>query len=116
MKLLHVTIHTDRFEEEKAFYRDIAGLRMIRDQSSPERKMVFMANEAGDTEIEIIGDAAASDAGNDFLSIGFRTEDVEEKHEQLARLGLAPSQISCPKPGVRFFFVKDPAGVRVQFM
>ena len=31
MKLLHVTIQTSRFEEEIAFYRDIAGLSVERD-------------------------------------------------------------------------------------
>ena len=116
MKMLHVTIRTDQFDDELKFYQEIIGLRMIRDMRPMGRKMVFLANEAGETEIEIIETPGAGNAGNENLSIGFRTENVEAKRQELISLGLEATPMICPNPQVRFFFVKDPAGVNIQFM
>ena len=58
----------------------------------------------------------AENAGNEFLSIGFRTQDVEAKREELLEKGLNVSPMVSPGPQVKFFHVTDPAGVRVQFM
>ena len=116
MKMLHVTIQTCRFEEELKFYQEIAGLAITRDMRPMGREMVFLANAEGETEIEIIGNPGAADAGNEYLSVGFRTEDVEAKREELVAMGLEASPMVSPNPHVKFFYVKDPAGVRVQFM
>lgn len=50
---------------------------------------------------------------NDGLSIGFQTEDVAAKREELIAMEIA---MVSPNPQVQFFFVKDPAGVNIQFM
>ena len=73
MKILQVTIRTNKFEEELAFYKEIVGLKIVRDLREKSRGIVFLA----DSEV---------------------------------------SPIESPAPYVRFFFVKDPAGVTVQFM
>ena len=71
---------------------------------------------AGDTEIEIIENPHAEISGNENLSIGFHAENLDSLRETLIADGLAPSPMISPMPNVRFFFVKDPAGVTVQFM
>ncbi len=116
MKLVHVTIHTDHFDEELAFYTEHAGLHITRDMRSAGRKMVFLADQDGDTEIEIIHDPEAGNAGNDHLSIGFHTEDPEQKREQMIQAGFPVTPMITPNPHVRFFFTTDPAGVKVQFI
>ena len=116
MKMLHVTIQTDKSEEEVKFYREIAGLEIVRDMRPAGRNMVFLANGEGETEIEIIEAPNAENAGNEFLSIGFRTADVDAKREELVKLGMEAGPMVSPNPQVRFFFVKDPAGVTIQFM
>jgi len=116
MKLLHVTIQTDKFEQELGFYQTIIGLRMIRDMRSLGRNLVFLADGEGDTEIEIIENADAKNAGNENLSIGFKTQDVDEMRAQLTAEGFEATPMISPAPQVKFFFVKDPAGVSVQFM
>ena len=115
MKMLHVTIQTARFDEEIAFYRDIVGLTIRRD-ARPGRNMVFLSDAAGDAEIEIIADPAADDAGNAHLSVGFRSGGAEALRQALEAKGYAPTPMVSPNPSVKFFFVKDPAGVTVQFM
>ena len=115
MKMVHVTIHTCRFEEEVRFYQNIIGLSVDRDMR-PARSMVFLSDAPGDTCIEIIEDMNASDAGNANLSIGFQCGDVDAKHAELKHAGFDVTNIIAPNPHVKFFFVKDPAGVRVQFI
>ena len=116
MKLLHVTIQTSRFEEEIAFYRDIACLSVERDMRPAGRSMVFLSDAAGDTCIEIIGAPGAAACNAPDLSIGFKTEDAPALREKLLGLGLECTPMIEPGPGVRFFFLRDPAGLRVQFM
>ena len=116
MKMLHVTIQTSKFEEELAFYQEIAELHITRDMRPAGRNMVFLANAEGETEIEIIEAENAADTGNENLSIGFATGDAEAKREELLAKGLEVTPMIRPNPQVQFFFVKDPAGVRVQFM
>ena len=53
MKLLHVTIQTDKFEEEVKFNREIAGLEIARDMRPSGRNLVFPANGDGETRIEM---------------------------------------------------------------
>lgn len=115
MKMLHVTIQTCKFDEEIAFYEKFVGLTMQRD-ARPMKKMVFLANDAGETCVEIIETAEAMDAGNQYVSVGFAAEDPDAKREELIAAGFQPTPFISPAPNVRFFFVKDPAGVNVQFM
>ena len=53
MKLLHVTIQTDKFEKEVEFYREMAGLEIVRDMRPSGRNLVFPANGDGETRIEM---------------------------------------------------------------
>ncbi|MBQ3392775.1 MAG: VOC family protein [Lachnospiraceae bacterium] len=116
MKLLHVTIKTDKFEEELRFYKEVAGLQITRDMRPLGRNMVFLANAEGESEIEIIETPGAENAGNENLSIGFLTMDVTAKREELIAVGMEVTPMIRPNPQVQFFFVKNPAGVNVQFM
>ena len=116
MKLLHVTIQTDRFEEELHFYQEIAGLRIIRDMREHGRNMIFLADRSGECEIEIIENPNAQKIESQSVSIGFQTEDVTKKYEELRALGYDVGEMIRPSPHVQFFFVKDPAGLNVQFM
>lgn len=115
MKMQHVTVQTARFEEEIAFYRDIVALTIRRD-ARPGRNMVFLSDTDGDTCMEIIENPDSHDAGNAWLSVGFKTQDVEALRSELEERGYAPSPMTSPGPGVKFFFVRDPAGVNVQFI
>ena len=115
MKMLHVTIQTCRFAEEVRFYEEVVGLKVLRDMR-PGRNMVLLADGAEDTCVELIENEEAVYAGNAFLSVGFRTDDVDKMREELLALGYEPTPMREPGPGVKFFFVRDPAGVNVQFM
>ncbi len=116
MKLMHVTIQTDKFEEEIEFYEKFAGLKVMRDMRPMGKNIVFLAEDKADTCIEIIENKDAKNAGNSNLSIGFHAEDTDAKRNELAAAGFDPTPVVSPMPDVSFFFVKDPAGVTVQFI
>lgn len=116
MKLMHVTIQTDKFEKEIEFYEKFAGLKVMQDMRPMGKNIVFLAEDKTDTCIEIIENKDAENAGNINLSIGFHAEDTDAKRNELAAAGFDPMPVVSPMPDVRFFFVKDPAGVTVQFI
>ena len=115
MKFLHVTIQTNRFEDEIEFFENEVGLTIQRDMR-PNKDLVFLANTAEDTCVEVLRNPEADDSGNQNLSIGFQTDDVKKKREAMVAAGYEVTPMNSPMPGVQFFFVKDPAGVNVQFM
>ena len=116
MKLLHVTIQTSKFEEEIKFYQINVGLQIQRDLRPAGKQIVFLADGNDETCVEIIENPEADAAGNEYISIGFKTQDVEAKREEFENLGYNPTPMFSPMPKVKFFYVKDPAGVKVQFM
>ncbi len=116
MKMLHVTIQTDQFEKEMEFYEKYVGLTLQADLRPKGKDLVFFGDNKEATRIEIIRNPDAANAGNDNLSIGFQTEDVEAKREEMIAAGFETTPMITPMPRVKFFFVKDPAGVNVQFM
>ena len=116
MKMAQVTIRTNKYEEEVRFYQEIVGLQTQRQIHEGPLNIVFLADEKGDTCIEVIQTEGAETAGNPFLSIGFRTMDAERIRQQLRASGYDVSEMESPAPAVSFFFVNDPAGIRVQFV
>ena len=115
MKMLHVTIQTKFFQDEMDFFLKHVGLKIERDMRPFGRNMVFLNNGEGETCIEII-ENDSDFAGNENLSVGFLTEDIEKKREELIADGYEPTPMITPAPNVKFFFVTDPAGVKIQFM
>lgn len=116
MKFLHVTIQTKAFEEEMKFYQEIVGLKIVNDLRPMGTEIVFFANAEGETCVEVINSPDADASVNQFRSIGFATDDVEALRTDLESKGLNPTPMISPNPHTKFFFVTDPAGVRVQFM
>lgn len=116
MKMLHVTIQTKHFEEEMKFFMEHVGLDIVNDMRPFGRNMIFLANGEGETNIEIIENMEADASGNRYLSVGFKTEDVDGKREAMIAAGFEVTPMITPAPNVKFFFVKDPAGVNIQFM
>ena len=115
MKFIQVTIRTAAFEEEIRFYEEIAGLTIVRD-ARPGRQMVFLADKQGDTCVEILEEKGVTDAGSDWLSIGFQVTDAEAMRIDLQAKGLEVTEMIQPSTTAKFFYVKDAAGVSVQFL
>ena len=116
MKMMHITIQTKNFDEEIKFYLEVIGLAIQREMNGMGRHIVFLGDNEGGMPIEIIDRPDAENSGNQFLSIGYKTEDVVKMREMLLAKGYEVSEMMSPVPQIQFFFAKDPAGVTIQFM
>jgi lactoylglutathione lyase len=117
MKFLHVTIHVKDLDESTCFYKDIVGLRENRRfKGGPGIEIVFLG--AGETEVELIFDANNTDVSfGTGISIGFETGSVDELISSLRDKGVSLiTDVIQPNPHVKFFFVSDPNGMKIQFV
>lgn len=115
MKMVHVTIYTDCFEDSIKFYEDIVDLKIQTDLRPFGGNIVFLAEGESDTQVELIDEPEKAYWGAG-ISMGFHVDDVEAKREEILENGYHPTPIITPNPQVKFFFVEDPNGVKVQFI
>ncbi|MCR5754627.1 MAG: VOC family protein [Acetatifactor sp.] len=116
MTIQHITIQTAMFEEEIEFYEKFVDLKIKTDLRDKGQNIVFLADDEGGSEIEIINVPEADLIKCQTVSIGFHAQNLDELYAKLQKEGFVPTPFIEPVPNVRFFFVNDPAGLRVQFI
>jgi lactoylglutathione lyase len=116
MKFCWSTITVKNMEESLKFYQNVIGLVLDRKfAAGPGVEIAFLGD--GETKIELVCNEAIKevDMGKD-ISLGFEVNSVDEMIAKLKQDGIAihsgPFQ---PNPHIRFFFVLDPNGLRIQF-
>jgi lactoylglutathione lyase len=104
-------------EESLKFYQEIVGLEVDRRYAAgPETEIVFLGN--GETKVELICNKQKTSVtiGLD-ISLGFGVDSVDEKMDFVKTKNIAihsgPFQ---PNPHVKFFYVLDPNGLKIQFV
>lgn len=117
MKFCWCTITVSNMEESLRFYKEVVGLSVNRRfAAGPGVEISFLGDE--ETKIELIYDTTHK-LGNNVqgISLGFEVESVDEMIKLIKEKGLevddGPFQ---PNPHMKFFFVKDPNGVSIQFV
>ena len=117
MKFNWCTISVKDIDESVKFYQDIVGLSIDRRfMAGLGVEICFMGS--GETKIELIQDKGHKAPGNIIgISLGFEVESVDKMIEFIKSRGLAvESGPMQPNPHLRFFFVKDPNGLSIQFV
>jgi lactoylglutathione lyase len=115
MKFSWCTIHVNNLEESLIFYQEIVGLNLDRRFKSGPMEIAFLGN--GETKIELLYSEKAEKAeiGRD-ISLGFEVESLDKMMAFVKEKGVAihggPVQ---PNPHIRFFFILDPNGLKIQF-
>jgi lactoylglutathione lyase len=104
-------------EESLKFYEEIVGLKVDRRfMAGPEVEIVFLGD--GETKVELICNKNEKEVsiGKD-ISWGFEVKSVDEMIRRVKEKGIAieggPFQ---PNPHVKFFYILDPNGLKVQFV
>jgi len=115
MKMKHVTIHTDKFDDTLKFYTEECELKVIRDDR-PNRDLIFLGDSPDMTLVEIIGEETVGQVGTEHFRIAFLVEDVAAKRDEMIAKGFAVTDIRWLTEKRGFFFVHDPRGVKVQFI
>lgn len=115
---LWATITVKSIETSLSFYEDLLGLTVERRfMPHPALELCFLKDEDG-IEVELLEHKQATDAvtAPANLSLGFRVADLEEAMAACKDRGIDIVSGPFEGAGVKFFFVKDPDGVNVQFV
>ena len=116
MRINHITIQCSDLDRSIKFYEEVVGLSIVNDmRGKGPFNIVFLANDANESSIELIQNNEDSFNG-EGISIGFGCNDVEAYHQELTDKGHTPTPIISPNPNVKFFFIEDPDGVKIQFI
>jgi len=117
MKFCWVTFKVKNLDKSISFYENIVGLTLeSRRPAGPTSELAFLG--VGETKVELICDKALEtvDNGKD-ISIGFFVDSAEEKMSFLSENGISiHSGPFEPAPGVKFFYILDPDGLKIQFV
>ena len=117
MNFCWCTITTQNIEASIKFYTETVGLAITsRFSPRPGMEIVFMDDHKGN-QIELIKfadkDAPTSREG---LTIGFEVVSLEDTLTLVGLKGIPVTEGPYNTPKVKYFFVKDPDGIGVQFV
>lgn len=104
-------------DESLKFYHEIVGLSINRRiEAGPNTEIAFLGE--GETKVELIYDKNNKLEGIvEGISLGFEVKSVDEMIEFIEEKGYeVQSGPFQPNPHVKFFFVLDPNGFKVQFV
>lgn len=117
MKFLWTTIYVNDMEASLKFYQEVVGLPLKRRFTSPTgMELAFLGS--GETEVELICEKDGKEKliGKE-ISMGFEINSVDEKIKEFEanqiEIYSGPVQ---PNPMIRFFYVLDPNGLKIQFV
>lgn len=116
MKFLWTTLSVSNLERSLQFYQSVVGLPLQRRMDPPGMAMAFLGT--GDTALELIEDRRHPQVDlRNPVSLGFEVPDLDATLQDFRARGITidagPLQ---PNPGVKFFYVRDPDGMNVQFV
>ncbi|MGI6145121.1 MAG: VOC family protein [Clostridia bacterium] len=117
MKFCWSTIKVKNMEESLKFYQEIVGLKLNnRFKAGPGSEIAFLGD--GETKIELFYDEEIKEVNiGEDVSWGFVVDSVDEMIKFVQEKGIpiqsGPIQ---PNPHIKFFFITDPNGLKIQFV
>lgn len=117
MNLIWCTITVGDLAESIQFYSEVIGLE-FENRFSPHHglEIAFLMDENG-REIELVHYADKPvPAVKEGISLGFQVPDLEETLAMIKGKGITILEGPLAAPTVKFFFIKDPNGVSIQFV
>ncbi len=118
MKYLWTTIYVKDMEESIAFYTNLVGLQVLkRFPAGPGMEIAFMGNGiANETLVELLADSNNSTVNySEFISVGFAVDSVDTMLDTVKGENIPVHSGPFETPGFKFFCIKDPNGLNVQF-
>lgn len=124
MRILHTMLRVGDLEKSIAFYRDVLGMRVLRQKDYPDGRftLAFLGygEESDTTVLELTHnwDTDTYELGSGFGHIAIAVADVYEACEQIrARGGKIVREAGPMKHGTSILaFVEDPDGYRIELL
>ena len=117
MKFCWSTLNVKNMDESLKFYEEVVGLTVDRRfKTEPGVEIVFLGD--GETKVELICNENSNNVnvGPD-ISWGFEVKSVDEMMNFVKEKGIAiESGPFQPNPYVKFFYIMDPNGLKIQFV
>ncbi|WP_455644867.1 VOC family protein [Methanosphaera sp.] len=116
MKFNYITIMVRNLDESLKFYEELVELSVQRTIETPMGNIAFLANDAGETMIEIIEFEGVPKVETKALTMSFKVEvPLEDVHKKALLLGYNPSDIINEGQKPPYFNLEDPDGILVEF-
>lgn len=116
MKNLWTTITVKNMDDSIKFYNDVLGLELNK-RYSPMEGMEIAFLGSGETKFELIFNEAIKEIiYKGMVSTGFQVDSVAETSKRLKEMNYKISDIIHPVPHIKFFFVEDPNGYKIQLV
>ena len=118
MKFLWTTINVKDLHESIAFYSDLMELQVLkRFPAGPGMEIAFMGNGTdNETLVELMADSKNSTVNfGEFISIGFAVDSADAMLDTIKSKDIPVHSGPFETPGFKFFCIKDPNGLNVQF-
>lgn len=111
------TLHVNDMARSLAFYQKVVGLS-LETQYEPRPSVAIAFLGDGETKVELVMHAGGGVyPQSDQISLGFTVDSVEDKLAELRNLGISIyKDVVQPSPSIRFFYIKDPDGISIQFV
>ena len=119
MDFLWITLTVKNLDKTIKFYEDIIGLQLKNRMRPTENvEVAFLEDGKSSTYVELYYNKEISSVsvGSDY-SIGFETESVDDMLELAKKKNIkVVSDVIQPTPKLKFFYILDPDGRKVQFV
>ena len=124
MRILHSMIRVNDLEESIKFYREVLGMKLLREKEYPEAKfsLAFLGygNETENTVIELTYNWDKNDYehGNAFGHIAIEVDDIYKVCEEIKKKGVKVIRDPGPMMGSRLLlaFIEDPNGYKIELI
>ena len=115
MKLNYITIMVRDLKKSLDFYCGLISLKPIKELNPPQGRIVFLANQQGDTMLELIQFEQAEKVTSTGMVFSFLAKKpLAELKEQSEAMGYLTSDIVSEPPKPAHFTVTDPDGLVIE--
>lgn len=116
MKINYITFMVRDIERTITFYKELAGLQVVKRFNPGMGEIAFLSNGEGETMLEFIQFDNTEKVDVKGMVMSFKvTESLGDLREKTVELGYDPSDIIDRKPKPAHFTVADPDGIVVEF-
>ena len=121
--MIHTMIRVVDLDRSLDFYRNALGMEVSQQLDFPDFALAYLRNPENDFELELTLNKGREEAythGTGYGHFAVCVNDLDQEHNRLKTLGIAPNEIKEFKDGerliARFFFMQDPDGYKIEVL